>query len=654
MSASRRVLRVEDVSVSLGGRRVLDRVSFSVEGGEFCGLIGSNGAGKTTLLRVILGLINPSGGRIVVTGGTRTTGTRRLVTFHRRSSSRRTCRCGRGTWSGSVSTGTASGSPSPTAKRRIAVEEMLDAVGATRFADARIGNLSGGEQQRVMIAQALICRPKLLLLDEPLANLDIRSAAEVVELLARIAAEQRIAILLSAHDMNPLLPVMDRVVYLADGRAASGTTEEVVRTDTLSRLYGHHVEVIHVPGRVLVVSGAEHQAHHPGDTDPFVRERVMLARLAWSSLFEPGFFTSEPVQVALVVGAIAAVVSGIVGVFTVIRGQSFAGHALADIGTAGGSAAVLVGASTLYGYVAFNVVAAGVMELIGIRKPRGRDLATGIVLGASLGLAALFLYEDTISSSTTGATVNVLFGSIFTLPPGITTVMAVLGVASVALIAVLYRPLLLSSVSYELAAARRVPVRLVGGGYLLALALAVSMSAVTIGAILSTALLIGPAAIALRLATRTGVAIAVAAAVGVFACWAGTLDCLRQHRLGWRERLAGQLLHRGRHLRPLLRLGGRLSPPNGPATGDDQRSAQGSASRSRWPDVRQLHDQRVGGGHRRGHRGRRSRVLHGAARRSLRCALPSQRGLRRSGRGLPDRRQHHRRPRRVLPRPGPG
>ncbi len=249
----------------------------------------------------------------------------------------------------------------------------------------------------------------------------------------------------------------------------------------------------------------------------------MLVAASWSPLFEPGFFSSEPVQVALAVGAIAAIVSGIVGVFTVIRGQSFAGHALSDIGTAGGSAAFLVGASTLYGFVAFNVVAAGVMELIGIRKPRGRDLATGIVLGASLGLAALFLYEGTISSSTTGATVNVLFGSIFTLPPGITTVIAALGVASVALVAVLYRPLLLSSVSYELAAARGVPVRLVGAGYLLALALAVSMSAVTIGAILSTALLIGPAAIALRLATRTGVAIAVAAAVGVLACWAGTL-----------------------------------------------------------------------------------------------------------------------------------
>ena len=242
-----------------------------------------------------------------------------------------------------------------------------------------------------------------------------------------------------------------------------------------------------------------------------------------SPVFEPGFFSSGPVHVALTVGGIVAVVSAIVGVFTVIRGQSFAGHALADIGTAGGSAAVLVGASTLYGFVAFNVVASGVMELIGIRKPRGRDLATGIVLGASLGLAALFLYEDTVSSSTTGATVDVLFGSIFTLPSGTTIVIAALGAVSVAIVAVLYRPLLLSSVSYDLAAARRVPVRVIGAGYLLALALAVSLSAVTIGAILSTSLLIGPAAIALRVATRTGVAIAIAAAAGVFACWSGTL-----------------------------------------------------------------------------------------------------------------------------------
>lgn len=240
-------------------------------------------------------------------------------------------------------------------------------------------------------------------------------------------------------------------------------------------------------------------------------------------LFEPGFFASGPVHVALTISGVVAVISAGVGVFTVIRGQSFAGHALSDIGTAGGSAAFLVGTPTVYGFVAFNVIAAGVMELIGVRRPKGRDVATGIVLGASLGLAALFLYEDTITSSTTGATITVLFGSIFTLQPGTTTIVVALGAASALLLALLYRPLLLSSLSPDLAAARGIPVRAVGAGFLLALALAVSLSAVTIGAILSTALLIGPAAAALRLTSRPGTAIALAAAVGVAAAWIGTL-----------------------------------------------------------------------------------------------------------------------------------
>jgi zinc/manganese transport system ATP-binding protein len=133
---------------------------------------------------------------------------------------------------------------------------MLQAVDAGAFADARVGLLSGGEQQRVLIAHALIAQPELLLLDEPLANLDLRAGREVVELLAGIAKERQVAVLISAHEMNPLLPVLDRIVYLAAGRAASGTTEEVVRADVLSELYGSHVDVLNVHGRVLVVAGA--------------------------------------------------------------------------------------------------------------------------------------------------------------------------------------------------------------------------------------------------------------------------------------------------------------------------------------------------------------------------------------------------------------
>jgi zinc/manganese transport system ATP-binding protein len=265
------VLAIEDLSVSLGGRQVLDSVSFAVEAGEFCGLIGSNGAGKTTLLRAILGMISPSAGQISVAGGARSRRNPQIGYVPQKIVLEADMPLRARDLVGLGLDGHRFGISKPAAKRRLAVDEMLEAVGATRFAGARIGNLSGGEQQRIMIAQALICRPKLLLLDEPLANLDIRSAAEVVELLAQIAAGQHVAILLSAHDMNPLLPVMDRVVYLAQGRAASGTTAEVVQTDTLSRLYGHHVEVIHVAGRVLVVSGAEHQTHHHADSDPFSR-----------------------------------------------------------------------------------------------------------------------------------------------------------------------------------------------------------------------------------------------------------------------------------------------------------------------------------------------------------------------------------------------
>lgn len=242
-----------------------------------------------------------------------------------------------------------------------------------------------------------------------------------------------------------------------------------------------------------------------------------------SPLFEPGFFSNTPVQTALTVGGIVAVVSGIVGTFTVMRGQSFAGHSLADIGTAGGSAAFLLGISPLFGFVAMNVLAAGVMESIGIRRPRGRDLATGVVLGAALGLAALFLYLDTTASSTTGATVNVLFGSIFTLPSSLIPVIAGFSVLAAGIVVAMYRPLILSSVSADLAKARGVRLRLVGIGYLLALALAVSLSAVTIGAILSTGLLIGPAATALRITNRAGRAALIASAIGVGATWLGVL-----------------------------------------------------------------------------------------------------------------------------------
>ncbi len=256
-------LRVEGVSVRLGGRMVLDDVSFQVGAGEFTGLIGPNGAGKTTLFRVILGLQPPATGSVRVGGGPRSGHDVGYVPQKFQLDPDMPLR-GRDLI-GLGLDGQRLGVPLPSRARRARVQEMVEAVDARAFADERVGRLSGGEQQRILIAHALISRPQLLLLDEPLANLDLRSAQEVVALLARIALEQRVAVLISAHEMNPLLPVMDRIVYLAAGRAASGTAEEVVRSDVLSRLYGHHVDVLRVHGRVLVVAGTGHDEHAPLD-----------------------------------------------------------------------------------------------------------------------------------------------------------------------------------------------------------------------------------------------------------------------------------------------------------------------------------------------------------------------------------------------------
>ena len=251
------VLEVDDVSVSFSGRTVLDGVSFEVRSGEFTGLIGSNGVGKTTLLRVILGLQRPDRGQVRVltesSGGPPLGYVPQKVLLDPDVPIRARDLVALGL------DGQRYGFGRRTRGKRELVDKMLNAVDAEDFADARVGTLSGGEQQRVLIAHALISGPRLLLLDEPLANLDPRSVQEIVALLHRVASDNEVAVLLSAHEMNALLPVMDRIVYLTQGRAASGTTEEVVRPEVLSKLYGHHVDVLKLHGRVLVVAepGAE-------------------------------------------------------------------------------------------------------------------------------------------------------------------------------------------------------------------------------------------------------------------------------------------------------------------------------------------------------------------------------------------------------------
>jgi zinc/manganese transport system permease protein len=248
-------------------------------------------------------------------------------------------------------------------------------------------------------------------------------------------------------------------------------------------------------------------------------------------LLQPGFFSSQPVHTALLVGGGAAIVSGVVGVFTVIRGQSFAGHALADISSAGGAAAFLIGINPLLGFLIMALIGGAGMEVFGVRAARERDLVTGVVTGAGLGFAALLLYLTVTTTSTRGAAITVMFGSMFSISPAIAPPALAVGLGALALVAVLYRPLLLTSLDAELARVHGIRTRGIDLLFLLLLALAVALTALTVGAILSTALLIGPAAAALRLADRPGRALLLAPLIGLAATFLGILVAYDSY--GW-------------------------------------------------------------------------------------------------------------------------
>lgn len=248
------------------------------------------------------------------------------------------------------------------------------------------------------------------------------------------------------------------------------------------------------------------------------------------AIFAQGLFVSPTVQTALVVGCLVAFVTGVVGVFTITRGQSFAGHALADLGAVGGSGAFLVGMSQVWGFIGAGIVVAILMELAGAKRLQGRDVATGIVLASGLGLTALFLYWDTTIANSSNAAVAVLFGSLFAIRTSLVPLIASLAVVALLLVAAIYRWLLLDAVNQDMAAVRGVPVRLTGMVFLIALALAVELSALSIGAILSTALLIGPAAIALRVVRRIGLAALVAGVIGMIATAAGIVISYDSYR----------------------------------------------------------------------------------------------------------------------------
>lgn len=242
-----------------------------------------------------------------------------------------------------------------------------------------------------------------------------------------------------------------------------------------------------------------------------------LAGLSQASLFSPDMLANDAVRGALIAGTVVAVISAGLGYFVVLRGLSFAGHAITDIGFTGGAGATLIGLNPLWGLMLCCCVAGVGIELLGNRV-RERDVATGVILALSFGLGALFLYASTRFAN---APFSLLFGSIFTIDPSIIPAMTVIGLACLATLAIAYRPLLFCSVSPETAAARGVRVRLVGILFMVSMAIGVAETAQVVGVLLSTALLVGPAATASYLTARPGIAIAIGAALALLETWLG-------------------------------------------------------------------------------------------------------------------------------------
>jgi zinc/manganese transport system ATP-binding protein len=273
-------IEFRDVTLRLGGRGILAGVNLEVATREFVGVLGPNGAGKTTLMRAVLGLLPVSRGSIHVLGRPAARGNPAIGYMPQLRGDLGPTRLNGRDFVASVVDGHRLGLPFPNKAARAEVDRVLELVGASALAWRPVTETSGGERQRLLLAQALIGRPRLLLLDEPLLSLDPHYQRDVVQLVKSLQAELGIALLFSAHELNPLLGALDRVLYLGKGRAALGTVDEVITGPVLSSLYGSEIEVIRLKERIFVMSGGHdvecdahrhdhgtERAHDPEGTD---------------------------------------------------------------------------------------------------------------------------------------------------------------------------------------------------------------------------------------------------------------------------------------------------------------------------------------------------------------------------------------------------
>ncbi|SDY73451.1 metal ABC transporter ATP-binding protein [Herbiconiux ginsengi] len=261
------VLTLRDASLSFGSRTLWSGLDLDVQPGEFIAVLGSNGSGKSSLLKVILGQQKLTSGSISFLGAPGRRGDRRIGYVPQQKLADDGTPLRARDLVGLGLSGHRWGVPLPSATRRREVDALLAAVGATEYANVGVSTLSGGEQQRVRIGQALAGDPRLLLCDEPLLSLDLTHQRAVSELIDRQRRERDFGVLFVTHDINPILDMVDRVLYLAGGGFRIGSPSEVLRSEVLSELYGSHVDVIRTHGRVIVVGAPDVSAEHPEHGD---------------------------------------------------------------------------------------------------------------------------------------------------------------------------------------------------------------------------------------------------------------------------------------------------------------------------------------------------------------------------------------------------
>jgi len=248
------VIELDRVTIGLGGRTVLADASFAVRRGEFIGVLGPNGAGKTTLMRAILGLVPLSAGTLSVFGRAPQRGDAAIGYVPQVRTLLPDLRVRGFDFIASSVRGERWGVPLLSRAERLMIDKTLATTGARELAARPLEEMSGGERQRLLLAQALLGDPQLLLLDEPLISLDYRYQETVIELVRSFARQRGITVLFSAHELNQLIGALDRVLYLGNGQAALGTVEEVITAPVLSKLYGTDIEVVRADGHIFVLS----------------------------------------------------------------------------------------------------------------------------------------------------------------------------------------------------------------------------------------------------------------------------------------------------------------------------------------------------------------------------------------------------------------